>query len=167
MNLPLPAKPTGGHGFETNALERGRTDLDGNPIGGEDDYDDYVPYPVSHAPSVGDGGVPYYHDPSPPLHTSNMSYADSGVYGSDSAGVGVTRNPSVGASTTLYGASSADHSMGLGADLSRNRSLGGSAAYDSMQQDPHDYIEPQHEMVEMNRAGQGVLNRSTSGRMLH
>lgn len=112
MNLPLPAKPTGGHGFETNALvsvldsafshrlmalqERSRMDMDDD---GMDDYDSYSA-PVSYANSANDhyayGKEVYGHDvPAVP----NMGYMDDG-YGmtTTAGGHGVTlgRNPSSG-----------------------------------------------------------------------
>lgn len=143
MNLPLPAKPTGGHGFETNALERGRTDLDGNML--DDEYDDYN-YPVSHAASVHDAS-PYYSE-SPPLG-GNMSYSNTGVYGP--GGTGVTRAPSSGAQTYLSSASE-------GSGLDRNRSLGGTRGFD---------MAPNPEMVEMTETNRnGGLGRNGSGRML-
>lgn len=146
MNLPLPAKPTGGHGFETNAFERGRTDLDGNLI--DDDYDAYSHgdhHPVSLAGSMHDNS-PYYHDPSPPLPGTSMSYADTGVYGA--GGAGVTRNPSTGAATFLSGHSD---------DGGMARGLGGSRAFDSR---------PDSEMMEMTETRNGGLGRSGSGRLL-
>ena len=123
--------------------ERGRTDLDGNLI--DDDYDPYCHQPVSLAGSMHDAS-PYYHDPSPPLPGSSMSYADTGVYGS--GGVGVTRNPSTGASTFLSGHSD-DGGMAYG--------LGGSRAFDSR---------PDSEMMEMTETRPGGLGRSGSGRLL-
>jgi hypothetical protein len=77
-----------------------------------------------------------------------MSYADTGVYGP--GGAGVTRNPSSGAATFLSGKSD-------GADLDRNRSLGGTRAFD---------MQPDAEMVEMTETKNGALNRSGSGRLL-
>lgn len=52
LGLPLPAKPTGGHGLATNAMDRDRDFFD------DDEEDDYGMAPVSHAGSmVGHGGV--------------------------------------------------------------------------------------------------------------
>ena len=62
---------------------------------------------------------------------NNMSYADTGVYGSN--GVGVTRNPSIGAAAYLSGSDGP-------ASLDRNRSLGGTRAFD---------VEPDAELMEM------------------
>jgi hypothetical protein len=127
----------------TTLQERGRTDLDGNPI--DDDYDAYSQNPVSHAASMHDGS-PYYHDPSPPLPGHSMSYTDTGVYGA--GGPGVTRNPSFGASTYLSGGSD-EGGMSAG--------LGGSRAFHS---------QPDPEMLEMTEARNGGLGRSSSGRLL-
>ncbi|KAJ9127815.1 hypothetical protein QFC24_000098 [Naganishia onofrii] len=108
--MPLPAKPTGGHGFETNALER-RMDLDDDGIG---EYDAY-PAPVSYRNSANGDHYPGYGEdlppvpPLPPLyqmnHNANLASGHHSSFGEDaydmpvtaqSEGVGLDRSQSNG-----------------------------------------------------------------------
>ncbi|KAI5454624.1 hypothetical protein NCC49_003517 [Naganishia albida] len=148
MNLPLPAKPTGGHGFETNALERSRLDID------DDDYDAYSA-PVSYANSANDhyayGKEVYGHDTTPPL--PSMGYMDDG-YGmtTTAAGDGVTlgRNKSAGA----YSLSDDYH----------HTPLGGTGAFEV---DQPEMLQMTGDQYAPNEDGHNAnLGRSRSGRLL-
>ncbi|KAJ9097378.1 hypothetical protein QFC19_006848 [Naganishia cerealis] len=148
MNLPLPAKPTGGHGFETNALER-RMDLDDDGI---DDYDAYSA-PVSYANSANDhyGG---YHESSPPL--PSMGYMDNahGAYGMSTivAGEGVT----LGRTKSSGGYSMSDE---------HHTPLGGTSAFEV---DAPDMREMTGAQYSRGDDGHSIANlgRSRSGRLL-
>jgi hypothetical protein len=83
---PLPARPTGGHGLETNALEREGTDLDGEPIhSGMMDNEFEYSYPPQHPnPSSHNHGADYY-DRSPTI--GGYTDGNSGSYMSHNTGV--------------------------------------------------------------------------------
>ncbi len=145
---PLPARPTGGHGLQTNAMERAETDLDGQPIHSDmmDNEFEYS-YPPQHPnPSIHNYGADYY-DRSPTI----------GGYTTDGA-VDSYMSHGTGIATSEHGpfedAAETDDST-----LGRNRSLGGTRAFEV------DGGQDEMRMMGGSSAVTGV-GRAKSGRLL-